>query len=91
MNIFLSFYRMLGQSILKSMQDYPKLELVFVMIIVPLITACFRYWVTDNFLKESDESRLERLARGKEKLVQVGPEYFQQKNDDINVEMSEQK
>ena len=35
---------------------------------------------TDNFLKESDESRIERLSRGKEKLVQIGPEYYDKKN-----------
>ena len=54
------------------------------MIVVPSMTSCFQYWVTDNFLKESDESRIERLSRGKEKLVQVGPEYYENNNNDNN-------
>ena len=70
------FFRHFGTSILQSMQEHPKFELVFVMIIVPLLTSCFQYWITDNFLKESDESRIERLSRGKEKLIQVGPDYY---------------
>ncbi|MCQ2817369.1 MAG: STIMATE family protein [archaeon] len=89
MNLFIPFFRWMGTSILISMQDYPKIELIFVMIIVPLLTACIQYWITDNFLKESDESRLERLARGKDKLIQVGPEYFENKN--VNLEKGEDK
>ena len=54
------------------------------MIVVPSMTSCFQYWVTDNFLKESDESRIERLSRGKEKLVQVGPEFYENNNNNIN-------
>lgn len=88
MNYFTPFFRWLGTSILITMQDYPKIELVFVMIIVPLCTACIQYWITDNFLKESDESRIERLARGKEKLVQIGPEFYEQ-NQHKNIEFSE--
>ena len=44
------------------------------MIFITVITSIFQYWVTDNFLKESDECRIERLSKGKEKLLQVGPE-----------------
>ena len=62
----------------------PKLELIFVMIVVPSMTSCFQYWVTDNFLKESDESRIERLSRGKEKLEAFGPEDFENYNNNIN-------
>ena len=51
------------------------------MIVVPSMTSCFQYWVTDNFLKESDESRIERLSRGKEKLPGIGPEYFEDNNN----------
>ncbi len=52
------------------------------MIVVPSLTSCFQYWVTDNFLKESDESRIERLSRGKEPLVQIGPEFYENNNND---------
>ena len=76
LNSATDFFRKFGTGILQSMQEHPKFELVFVMIIVPLITSVIQYWITDNFLKESDESRIERLSRGKEKLIQVGPEYF---------------
>lgn len=76
LNEFDKFFRDFGNYVLDRLQPYPKLELVFVMIIVPLLTSCMQYWVTDNFLKESDESRIERLSRGKELLEQCGPEYY---------------
>src|SRR5690606_1043751 len=78
--IMLSFPDMLGnlgESLLDSVMPYPKLELVLVMVVVPFITNVVQFWLIDNFLKESDESRIERLSRGKEKLVQVGPEYYE--------------
>jgi hypothetical protein len=68
------FFKKFGNLILEKLQPYPKLELVVVMIFIPVITSVFQYWVTDNFLKESDECRIERLSKGKEKLIQVGPE-----------------
>jgi len=93
LNLCYNFFRNLGNSILVKLQPYPKLELVVVMICIPLLTSCFQYWVTDNFLKESDESRIERLSRGKEKLIQVGPEYFEQdikkeRKTNQNIEMN---
>ena len=69
---------------MERFNDNPKLELIFVMIVVPSLISCFQYWVTDNFLKESDESRIERLSRGKEKLIQIGPEYYEQKKEESN-------
>ena len=82
LNVFIDFFNNFGGSILSKFQGNPKLELLFVMIVAPSLTSCFQYWVTDNFLKESDESRIERLSRGKEKLIQVGPEYFMKDNND---------
>ena len=94
LNGFVDFFRNLGNFVLEKLQPYPKFELVFVMIFVPLLTSMFQYWVTDNFLKESDESRIERLSRGKEKLLQVGPEYYTGRNEEIkqnqDIEMGEQ-
>ena len=84
LNVFIDFFNNLGGDILIHFKDNPKLELIFVMIVAPSITACFQYWVTDNFLKESDESRIERLSRGKEKLMQIGPEYYDKKNTEHN-------
>ena len=84
LNIFIDFFNKTGADILERFKDNPKLELIFVMIVVPSLISCFQYWVTDNFLKESDESRIERLSRGKEKLIQIGPEYYENKNNDEN-------
>ena len=84
LNIFIDFFNRTGANILEQFKNNPKLELIFVMIVVPCLTSCFQYWVTDNFLKESDESRIERLSRGKEKLMQIGPEYFDNKNTKTN-------
>ena len=87
---FSAFWIDIGMELLENFVDYPKLELVFVMIIVPLLMSCIQYWVTDNFLQESDESRIERLSRGKEKLIQIGPEYFNKNNKEIHVELKEE-
>ena len=85
LNIWIDFFNKLGGDILEKFKDNPKLELIFVMIVVPGLTSCFQYWITDNFLKESDESRIERLSRGKEKLIQIGPEYYEKKNKENNI------
>ena len=81
LNVFIDFFNKFGTDILDHFKNNPKLELIFVMIVVPSMTSCFQYWVTDNFLKESDESRIERLSRGKEKLPGIGPEYFEDNNN----------
>ena len=90
----------LGKYLLKNIAVYPKLELMFVMVIVPLIMNSiqvnhnfllflFQFWVIDNILKESDESRIERLSRGKEKLSQVGYQDFFEKLNEEKEEKSE--
>jgi hypothetical protein len=84
LNIWIDFFNKFGADILSKFNDNPKLELIFVMIVVPSLTSCIQYWITDNFLKESDESRIERLSRGKEPLVQIGPEYYDKKNTQKN-------
>jgi hypothetical protein len=84
LNVWIDFFNKFGADILEKFKDNPKLELIFVMIVVPCLTSCFQYWVTDNFLKESDESRIERLSRGKEKLIQIGPEYYEQNKEENN-------
>ena len=86
LDINIEFFNKMGGNILEYFKDNPKLELIFVMIVVPSIISCFQYWVTDNFLKESDESRIERLSRGKEKLVQIGPEYYDKRNTENNTD-----
>jgi hypothetical protein len=78
LNVWIDFFNRMGTDILSKFND-PKLELIFVMIVVPSLTSCFQYWITDNFLKESDESRIERLGRGQDKLEQIGPDHFEQR------------
>jgi len=85
LNIWIDFFNKFGGDILSKFNDNPKMELIiFVMIVVPSCISCLQYWITDNFLKESDESRIERLSRGKEPLVQIEPEYYDKKNTEKN-------
>ena len=44
----------LSQFLLGWIEAYPKLELVFVLIVVPVIMNGFAFWVQDNFLKKRD-------------------------------------
>lgn len=61
----------LGNFLLFELENYPKLELIVVMVIVPFILNCFQFWMVDSFLKESDESRIIRMAKGQKLLAQV--------------------
>ncbi len=84
--IMLSFPNKLedfGNWLLSSVEVYPKLELIIVMVIVPFMTNVLQFWIVDNFLKESDECRIERLSRGKKPLLQVGPEYYENRSNDM--------
>ena len=36
----------------EGLENYPRVELVLVMFVIPLIMNCFQFWVQDNFLKE---------------------------------------
>lgn len=85
LNIAIDFFNNFGCYLLSTFQNHPRLELLFVMIVVPSLVSCFQYWVTDNFLKESDESRIERLSRRvKGKMDAIGPEYYEKRNREIN-------
>ena len=46
----------LGEAIFAPIEPYPKVELVVVMVVVPLIMNSFQYWVTDSFLKKKNEN-----------------------------------
>jgi len=74
---FPKFLETIGFSMLETISVYPQLELIVVMVFVPLITNVVQFWIVDGFLKETDESRIERLSRGKELLIAVGPEYYE--------------
>ena len=44
----------LGIYALSFFKGHKKLELVFVMMIVPFLLNSFQYWIQDNFLKGTD-------------------------------------
>jgi hypothetical protein len=46
----------LGKAMLFWLDGYPKLELIFVMIIFPVILNSLMFWVTDSFLKSNTKS-----------------------------------
>ena len=48
-----------GEAMLSPVLPFPELELLFVMIIVPLVVNSFTFWVTDSFLKCDYEDFLE--------------------------------
>lgn len=43
-----------GDYLLQGLDEYPRLELVFVMIIVPTIVNTLQFWIQDNFLMNAD-------------------------------------
>ena len=51
---FNGFFIEIGNFALRPFFGTPKLELIFVMIIVPTIMNIFQFWVQDNFLKSND-------------------------------------
>ena len=78
---FPKFLENIGFSMLESISVYPRLELIVVMVFVPFVTKVVQFWLVDGFLKESDQSRIERLSRGKEPLIAVGPEYYEKEKE----------
>ena len=53
--IFASFFEVVSGWILSPLKSYPKVKLVFVMVITPLIMSIFFFWVMDNVLKQGDD------------------------------------
>ena len=74
----------IGFALLENIAVYPRIELIVVMVIVPFVANVLQFWLVDNILKESDQSRIERLSRGKKQLLQVGPEYYYNRDNSIN-------
>jgi hypothetical protein len=48
---------LLGNYLLFSFQGYPKTELVFIMIVFPVILNSLMFWVTDSFLKSNAKAK----------------------------------
>eukprot|EP00340_Litonotus_pictus_P009460 CAMPEP_0170530410 /NCGR_PEP_ID=MMETSP0209-20121228/47056_1 /TAXON_ID=665100 ORGANISM="Litonotus pictus, Strain P1" /NCGR_SAMPLE_ID=MMETSP0209 /ASSEMBLY_ACC=CAM_ASM_000301 /LENGTH=209 /DNA_ID=CAMNT_0010823501 /DNA_START=301 /DNA_END=930 /DNA_ORIENTATION=+ len=82
-----------GTFLLEDLDKYPRFELVVVMIIVPFILNAFQFWIIDSFLKESDESRISRMAKGQALLAQVRWEDYVKKvsNNEIKLNEDEMK
>ena len=91
MLLFKNPFNDFGVFVLKGFEEYPKLELVVVMIIIPLFLNAFQFWVVDNFLKESDESRISRMAKGQKLLAQVRWEDYMKKTSNNNIGKSMKK
>lgn len=77
-----------GNYLLEDLSYYPRAELIVVMVVVPFILNCFQFWMVDNFLKESDESRISRMAKGQKLLGQVRWEDYQDKSKDDKEDVS---
>lgn len=41
----------IGESVLYPLDEYPRIELILVMVLVPLIVNVLQFWIQDNFLK----------------------------------------
>lgn len=54
--LFQSPMGLIGDAMLFWLNGYPKVELVFVMVIAPVFLNSLMFWVTDSFLK-SDKSK----------------------------------
>mmetsp|Transcript_43073 Transcript_43073/g.31449 ORF Transcript_43073/g.31449 Transcript_43073/m.31449 type:complete len:87 (+) Transcript_43073:579-839(+) len=80
--IFLIFYDaliLLGSIILFPLEEYPNLELIVVMILVPLVLNAVQYWVIDTFLKlkETKSKNYNKDEPGKETSALVAVDLLQ--------------
>lgn len=71
-----------------SISIYPKLELITVMIVIPLITTCFQvrtdkteFWVIDNLLKESNEHKHKRIS-----ILKISPTAELERRKTFNID-----
>lgn len=63
LSVLFAFIRpldVLGKAIFSQFRDYPKIELLTVMIIIPMILNSIQFWVTDTFLKLNEDSSQHR-------------------------------
>jgi hypothetical protein len=57
-----------GEAILSPLKPFPKVELIFVMVIVPIIVNGIMFWVTDSYLKFEEDERLPPLMKDSQKV-----------------------
>lgn len=69
MVIFEVPFSFIGQLLLLPFEPFPKLELVMIMIILPVIVNSLMFWVTDMFLSAKESSKEKLPLKGcKEEL-----------------------
>jgi magnesium-transporting ATPase (P-type) len=91
--IFFSAFQSLGIFLLQQFKGNPKLKLIFVMIVFPLIFNTLQFWITDNFIQEKVEVNIEmgvkdikdqeigESSNSKEEKEKVGKEDKEDKED----------
>jgi hypothetical protein len=47
------FVSTMGERLLGQLENNPKLELIIVMLVFPLIMNIFQFWLTDQFIKDN--------------------------------------
>lgn len=52
-----NFFAFLAEFLLMPFESYPKIELVFIMILMPFLLNSFAFWVTDAYLKEQSDDK----------------------------------
>ncbi|KAL4486835.1 hypothetical protein ABPG72_009599 [Tetrahymena utriculariae] len=57
-NIFMfsKFFHEVGDSLLRNLKNYPKTQLILVVVVIPLILNTISYWTTDSFLRSKDDN-----------------------------------
>ncbi|EAR90760.3 vaculolar membrane protein (macronuclear) [Tetrahymena thermophila SB210] len=56
--IFSKFFHEVGDSLLRNLKNYPKTQLILVVVVIPLIFNTISYWTTDSFLRSKDENQI---------------------------------
>ncbi|KAL4464400.1 hypothetical protein ABPG73_017879 [Tetrahymena malaccensis] len=58
-NIFMfsNFFHEIGESLLRNLKNYPKTQLILVVVVIPLILNTISYWTTDSFLSSKEENK----------------------------------
>jgi hypothetical protein len=52
----------IGNFLFSGIEQHPRLELLFVMFLSPLIMSAFQFWIQDSFLKQSYEDEEKILS-----------------------------
>jgi hypothetical protein len=67
--IFFTSFQSFGIFLLKDFKGNPKLKLVFVMIVIPMIFNTLQFWITDNFIQRHTISEDENPLLAEKSLL----------------------